>query len=128
MVYSTDTHSLIWYFTNDRKLSPSALKSFEKTTHSGAVIISVVVLAEIMYICKKGNVSLTFDKTLKKIEKYENFIVVPLDVEIVKIANSINYDLEMHDKLIISTALYFDAPLITKDEEIKKSKLIKTIW
>ena len=53
MVYSTDTHSLIWYFTDDKKLSSLSLKSFEKTVYSGAIIISAVVKAEIMYICKK---------------------------------------------------------------------------
>ena len=69
-----------------------------------------------------------FNKTLEKIEKCENFVVVPLDVDIIRIADSIKYDFEMHDKLIIATALYFNAPLITKDKEIKDSNLIKTIW
>ena len=44
-----------------------------------------------------------------------------------KIGN-IEMDMEMHDKLIIATALYFKAPLITKDERIKEAGKCSTIW
>lgn len=43
--------------------------------------------------------------------------------------------LEIHDAIITATALFFkgnpyfeDVEIITKDEEILKSKLVKTIW
>ncbi len=49
-------------------------------------------------------------------------------MEILNIANSIKYEMEMHDKLIVATALYHEAALITKDENIKKSKIVKIIW
>ena len=34
-----------------------------------------------------------------RIEEYENFEIAPLDVDILKIADNITVDLEMHDKL-----------------------------
>ena len=37
-------------------------------------------------------------------------------------------DLEMHDKLIVATAICYDAALITRDEQITKSKTVKTVW
>ena len=50
MDYVTDTHSLVWYFTDDARLSIKALKAFEQTTEEGIMIVPSIVLAEIMFI------------------------------------------------------------------------------
>ena len=128
MNYVTDTHSIIWYFTEDSRLSKKALEVFERTIDKGIIIIPSVVLAEIMFIAKKGKVSLSFEETLKKIEEYENFDIAPLDIDILKVANKIKVDLEMHDRLIVATSLYFKSPLITKDQQIKKAGIVTTVW
>lgn len=128
MNYVTDTHSLIWYFTEDSRLSKRALRVFEKTVKEGIMIVPAVVLAEIMFIAKKAKVSITFAETLEKIEEYENFYIAPLDIDILKVADKIEAGMEMHDKLIIATALYFEAVLITRDRQIKESKIVSTIW
>ena len=128
MNFVTDTHSLVWYFTEDARLSKKAFDAFEGTIKSGTVIVPAVVLAEIMFIAKKGRVTLTFEETLKKIEGYENFDIAPLDAEILTIADKIEADLEMHDKVIVATALYYEAALITKDEFVSKSGVVSTIW
>lgn len=128
MNFVTDTHSLVWYFTEDARLSKKAFDAFEGTVKSGTVIVPAVVLAEIMFIAKKGRVTLTFEETLKKIEEYENFDIAPLDVDILTIADKIEADLEMHDKLIVATAIYYEAALITKDELVSKSGVVSTIW
>jgi PIN domain nuclease of toxin-antitoxin system len=128
MDHVTDTHSIVWYFTDDPRLSRRVLEVFEKTIKEGVIIIPTVVLAEIMYIEGKGKITLTFDETLQKIDSYENFIVAALDLEILKVAEKIRVDLEMHDKLIAATALYYDASLITRDPLITKSGACATIW
>lgn len=128
MNYTTDTHSLIWYFTEDPRLSKVALEAFEETVEEGSLIIPAVVLAEIMFIARKGKITLTFKQTLAKIESYENFVVAPLDVDILEIADTIRADLEVHDKLIVATAFFFDTPIITKDEQIRETGIVKTIW
>src|SRR4030065_2986902 len=128
MDFVTDTHSLIWYFTEDSRLSRKAFDAFEGTVKDGTVIVPAVVLAEIMLIAKKGRVTLTFEDTLKKVEGYENFDIAPLDAEILKIADRIEADLEMHDKLIVATALYYEAALITKDDIIGNSGIVPAIW
>ena len=92
------------------------------------MIVPAVVLAEIMFIAKKAKVSITFEETLEKIEEYENFYIAPLDIDILKVADKIEAGMEMHDKLIIATALYFEAVLITRDRQIKESKIVSTIW
>ena len=64
MNFVTDTHALVWYFTDDLRLSKKASEAFEKTTDEGIVIVPSIVLAEIMFISKKGRITLTlFGKT-----------------------------------------------------------------
>ena len=126
--YVTDTHSLVWYFTDDRHLSKNALKAFESTTKAGQIIVPTVVLAEILFIAQKGRISIDFTATVARIEALANFEIAPLDLDVLMIAEKIVAPLEMHDKLIVSTTMHYDARLITKDEQIIKSKLVTTIW
>jgi len=128
MDYTTDTHSLVWYLQESNKLSKKALKAFEQSKETGVVIIPAVVLAELMFIADKGKVTLTFEETLSKIEEYVNFKIASLDIEIIKFANKIKSNLEMHDKLIVATALFYDTSLITKDSRIISSKEVDVIW
>lgn len=128
MNYVADTHSLVWYFTEDPRLSKKALDAFEQTKQKGLIIIPTVVLAELMFISQKGKITITFSETLKKIEESENFNVAPLDIEILKVADKMNAEVEMHDKLIVATALHFEAVLITRDEIIKKLGIVSTVW
>lgn len=67
-------------------------------------------------------------KTVAKIEALANFQIAPLDLDVLKIAENIDAPLEMHDKLIVATAIRYEAALITRDEQITKSAVVKTIW
>ena len=128
MNYTTDTHSLVWYFSDEGRLSEKALNAFEDTFEEGIVIVPSIVLAEIMFIAKKGRISLGFEETLGKIEEQENFEVAALDSDVLKVADTIEADLEMHDKLIVATALHLDSALITRDRRIRESGIVSTIW
>ena len=128
MHYVTETHSLVWYFTDNPRLSKSALDAFEETTRNGLIIVPSIVLAEIIYIAKKGKITLTFEQTLKRLEEHENFEIAALDTDVLIIVDKIEADLEMHDKLIVGTALQFDAALITKDKPIREAGIVSTIW
>jgi Uncharacterized protein conserved in bacteria len=128
MNFVTDTHSLVWYFTDDPRLSKKALKSFEGTAKDGQVIVPAVVLAEILFIAQKGRVAIDFRETVARIEALDNFEIAPLDLEVLRMADSIEAPLEMHDKLIVATALCYDSSLITRDEKITKSRAVKTVW
>jgi len=57
-----------------------------------------------------------------------NFEIAPLDLDVLRMADRIEAPLEMHDKLIVATALHYSASLITRDERIVNSKTVKTVW
>lgn len=128
MDYITDTHSLVWYFTDDSRLSKKALQAFQASEEKGTVFVPAVVLAEIMFIARKGRIRLSFEDTLNRIEESENFEIIPLNAEILRAADKIEADLEMHDRLITATALCRNASLITKDETLRESGVVSTIW
>lgn len=62
----TDAHSLVWCFTEDSRLSKNASGAFEETIEEGIIIVPSIVLAEIMFIAKKGKISLSFEETLRR--------------------------------------------------------------
>jgi PIN domain nuclease of toxin-antitoxin system len=43
-------------------------------------------------------------------------------------ADKIESMLEMHDKLIVATAIIYEAEIITKDKQIIESGVVNTIW
>jgi len=128
MDYITDTHSLVWYFTDDSRLSSKALQAFQSSEEKGIIFVPAVVLAETMFIARKGRITLSFEDTLNRIEESENFEIVPLNAEILRTADKIETDLEMHDRLIVATALWHNASLITKDETLRELGIVSTIW
>ena len=42
MNYATDTHALVWYFSDDLRPSKKALEAFEQTTDEGVIIVSTI--------------------------------------------------------------------------------------
>ncbi len=128
MDYVCDTHSIVWYFTEDARLSEAAMKAFDGTITEGVIIVPSIVLAEIMFICRKGRITLTFEESLRKIEECENFQVASLDVDILRIVDTIQVDMEMHDKLIVATTLHFGATLITRDRLMRDAQVCPTLW
>ena len=64
---------------------------------------------------------------MTKIEESSNFLIVPFNLDIIQMLPKINIK-ELHDKIIVSTAKFLNATLITKDRKIRDSNIVKTIW
>ena len=128
MDYAVDTHALVWYFLDDDRLSSDARAALEETVDSGEVIVPAVVLAELMYIAEKGRVALSFGETLEEMERCQNFVLLPLDLDVLRATEQVRADLEMHDRIIVATARMMGAPLITRDQEIMDSGVVETMW
>jgi hypothetical protein len=68
---------------------------------------------------------------LHQIETAANVLLHPLDISVVTLAP---VELEIHDAIIVGTALYLSdelkepVPLITLDKTISNSRLVPVIW
>ena len=79
MNYVTDTHALLWWFTDSPKLSSRASEIFTICERGVNIIfIPSIVIAELISIFDKKRVSFSFRNLFKKIRKSENFILIAL--------------------------------------------------
>jgi predicted nucleic acid-binding protein len=64
----------------------------------------------------------------EKLDVYPSFTTNPLDEPLLKIIPDIKLA-KLHDRIIVATCIYTKAKaLLTKDEEIRSSKLVRTIY
>jgi len=129
MLYVADTHALVWHLTNSDKLSTKVKKIF-KAAEDGEnnIVIPVIVLAEIVNIVEKKKAQIEFKKVIEAISVSESYIVDPLDLRLITMLFDLAVVKEIHDRIIVATARFYNAPLLTKDSMIVASKLVETIW
>ncbi|MBI2654518.1 PIN domain-containing protein [Candidatus Woesearchaeota archaeon] len=126
MHYVVDTHTLVWYLAG--KLPENADEIFKASEKGDFVIfIPTIVLAECYYLVEDKTIELDFEEILNRIEKSSNFLIAPFNFDIIKLFPKINIK-EIHDKIIVATAKFLDAKLVTKDRKIRESKLVDIIW
>ena len=130
--YVADTHSLLWYMSNSPALGSSARKVFDKAEEGNAVIlISAISLIEIIYLAEKKKISSEKLQTLiNKIKSSINYVIVPVTFEIAVTIQEIKREKisDMPDRIIVATAISSNCKLITKDEAIRTSHIIETLW
>ncbi len=129
MIYVTDTHPLLWFLSDDPKLSRKAKEIFlEAEKGESTLVIPSIVLAELMYVFEKQDAGNNFRILLENIKIAENYEIYPLDIETLEKAFDIKTIKELHDRIIVASAQLLDCEIITKDEQITNSKEAKCIW
>ena len=92
------------------------------------IVIPSIVLLECLYICEKKRVEIDFKKILLKIRGSFNYLVYPLDEEIVIECQKLKEFPDLHDRVIIATTKLLNTSLTTKDKKIRDSKVVGTVW
>lgn len=128
MEYLADTVAIIRYFSGSGYLPKKVKEIFLSADEGENVIsISIISIVEIMYLAERNKIKLNLGEFKKKIENNPNYRIIDLDFDIIEVAKNID-GLELHDRLIVSTAKYLEIPIITSDEIITDSKIIEVIW
>lgn len=128
-MYVADAHALGWYFTNDPRLGQGAAQVFERSERGESLIlVPTVVLAELFHISRKKRIALDFAELLRKVEERGNFVVTNLDLSTIRKLPETRPLSELHDQIIVATALLHEAKVLTKDGLIRDSGLVETIW
>ena len=127
--YTTDTHSLLWAFTRPRKLGERARRAFEEiASGESSLLIPVIVLAELIFTIENKPIQADLDKILNAIQDSPNVEFVDFDYEAAMRLRELSIIPEMHDRMIVATALEHQAALITVDESITTSGVVDVIW
>ena len=129
MAYVIDTHALIWYLTDNKNLGEKARNILRLTDISKEkIIIPSIVLAEVLYICENKEVGIKFNDILEKLDNSNNYFCYDLNLEVVLKLDELKKIKEIHDRVIVATALLTNAMILTKDKNIRDSKYTDTIW
>ena len=129
-----DTHALIWWVNEDKKLSSRALKAINKelAREDGELIISSITTWEIALLINKGRLSLTMDidDWIDTVASIEGVRFVPIDNDVA--IQSVRLPGEFHpdpaDRMITALARHLSVALVTSDEKIRAYKHVKTVW
>ena len=128
-LYVTDTHSLLWYLYDLPQLSPAAQAAFSEVESGEAILlIPAIVLAEIVFTVERRRHDIDVADILDRIAMADNYRVLPFDLHAARRLTDVTTISEMHDRMIVCEALAHQAPLITKDEEIRQSGIVQTVW
>lgn len=127
--YITDTHSLLWAFTRPRKLGEHARRAFAEIANGeSSLLIPVIVLAELIFTIENKPVQADLDEVLNAIQNSPNVEFVDFDYESAMRLRDLSVIPEMHDRMIVATALEYQATLITVDASITTSGVVDVIW
>lgn len=127
-----DTHIIIWHSLRPKNLSPSVRKAIKIANSSDGFLMSEISLWEIAMLIKKKRISIEvgFIEFINLIKATNNIILKGITPEIAELSTklepSINPD--PADRIICATAITNNATLITKDSNLLKSSVVKTLW
>jgi len=131
-VILVDTHVVIWLAGDPRRLSRKAVTAIEEARgdEGGGLAIAAFTLFELAYLVvrKRIKVTLPVESFLEDIAS--RFVVIPLNARIAATAVQLpsTYPNDPMDRIIGATALIEGLELVTADENIRRSKVLPTIW
>lgn len=131
MVVLLDTHIVLWWFEQPRRLSPAQRRVLAKASDTRALGISDASLCEIALLVEAGRVrlALPLDSWLARATAaplVERCGMTPaIAREMIDLAATRGWD--PADRILVSTARVLGVPLVTSDARITESRLVRTI-
>ena len=123
-----DTHAALWLVGGDERLSMAALDRISPLDRDD-VYISDLMLFEIGVLVSKRRVVVNEPLTSFLRDFSNHFRILPVDAEIAALAVELLLpQADPFDRIFVATANRHKLPLVTRDREIRRSGLVKTIW
>lgn len=127
-----DTYTALWLLFDDERLSTAAGDFIEEAAaEQHSIAVSLISLAEIVYLVEKGRVPMNaYDILRDALADPEHVLTeAPVTVEIIESLRRVPRVAvpDMPDRIIAATAVHFRVPVITRDGRIQAADL-KTIW
>jgi PIN domain nuclease of toxin-antitoxin system len=132
MTYVTDTHALIHHVTErKRRLGRRACNVFDRSDRGlDTIIVPFTVLEEVLLLSEVGKIQipLPFREFVISLDKADNLDLGINDTAVILEAATFTTVRDPYDRLIIAQARVAGVPLITGDEQIQESGLVRTVW
>jgi PIN domain nuclease of toxin-antitoxin system len=131
-MYVTDTHALVHHVTGRKnRLGRSARRIFDRVDRGvETILIPFTALEEVMLLSEGGRVRLPlpFRDLVISLAQAENVDLGVNDMQLLLEAASFTTVRDPYDRLIVAQARVAGLPLITGDEQIHQSGLVRTVW
>jgi PIN domain nuclease of toxin-antitoxin system len=127
-LYVVDTHVLIWYFIGSKRLNLVLKEKIDEIRdRNGRLLVPTIVLAEALDIAEKGKVTFDFSTMHQLIREETEFEIVSFSPEIFNTAIYVRDLPELHDRIIVATARFYGAGILTRDRVILASGEIQPL-
>ena len=126
-----DTHVVIWLAQDYGRISTKAKTAIEEARNNNiSLAVSGITLFEIALLASRGRICLLPDveTVLPEIERRFTVLSITANIAMQAFELPANYPKDPVDRIIGATALIQDIPLLTADQQIRKSRAVPTIW
>ena len=125
-----DTHVLVWMSLDPGRISKKARTAIQEARGSGGIYISDITLWEIALLALRGRLEIagTIDSFVHEISA--PVLIKPITAAIASAAVRFpeDYPKDPADRLIGATSRMETLPLVTADEQLRRSSLLDTVW
>lgn len=127
-----DTHVLVWMVSDSRRLSRDAVRELRKAEQNGELAIASITLWELALLYHHGRLrtSGSIESAIREMLEKSRVQVIDVTPEIAALTTTFpeHYPKDPGDRLIGATARAYGMTLVTQDERIRSSPLIRCVW
>ena len=125
-----DSHVLIWALSDSKRLSRAAASAIRRARRGGGLAASAISTYEVAWQIANGRVQGYGTVEASLLRFLEGVTVLPITPEIAALATQFpeSYPHDPADRIIGATARAQGMTLVTHDERMRRSPLIRTVW
>ena len=125
-----DSHVLIWAVADSKRLSKAAASAIRRARRGDGLAVSAITAYEVAWQIASGRIQGYGTVESSVLRFLEGVTMRPITPEIAALAAQFpeDYPRDPADRLIGATARAEGLTLVTRDERIRRSPLLKTVW
>jgi PIN domain nuclease of toxin-antitoxin system len=130
LVILLDSHVLIWAVADSKRLSKAATSAIRRARRGDGLAVSAITAYEVAWQIASGRIQGYGTVETSVLRFLEGVTMRPITPEIAALAAQFpeDYPRDPADRLIGATARAEGLTLVTRDDRIRRSPLLRTVW